>query len=76
MEAQKVYRTVVRKSVVKRQHGRPRRKWDRIKMKFVVFTVVKMMMLTFNLVALTIPKWWTFKLLRWTQNLRQSTWDH
>jgi hypothetical protein len=24
----------------------------------------------FNLVASTIPKWWTLKLLRWMQNLR------
>jgi len=27
-------------------------------------------------VASTIPKWRTFKLLRWMQNLHQSTWDH
>jgi hypothetical protein len=28
-----------------------------------------------NLVALTIPKWRTFELLRWMQNLHQSMWD-
>jgi hypothetical protein len=32
--------------------------------------------LTFNPVPSTIPKWRTFKLLRWMQNLHQSTWDH
>jgi hypothetical protein len=26
----------------------------------------------FNAAAATIPKWWTFKLLRWIQNLHQS----
>jgi hypothetical protein len=31
---------------------------------------------TFNPVPLTIPKWRTFKLLRWMQKLHQSTWDH
>jgi hypothetical protein len=30
----------------------------------------------FNPVPSTIPKWWTFRLLRWMQNLHQSTWDH
>jgi hypothetical protein len=30
----------------------------------------------FNIVASTIPKWRTFKLLRWMQNLNQSTCDH
>jgi hypothetical protein len=30
----------------------------------------------FNPVSSTIPKWRTFKLLRWMQNLHQSTWDH
>jgi hypothetical protein len=30
----------------------------------------------FNPVASNIPKWRTFKLLRWIQNLHQSTWDH
>jgi hypothetical protein len=30
----------------------------------------------FNSVPLTIPKWRTFKLLRWMQNLHQSTWGH
>jgi hypothetical protein len=30
----------------------------------------------FNPVPSTIPKWRTFKLLRWMQNLHQSTWDH
>jgi hypothetical protein len=30
----------------------------------------------FNAVAATIPKWPTFKLLRWMHNLHQSTWDH
>jgi hypothetical protein len=29
-----------------------------------------------NPVSSTIPKWRTFKLLRWIQNLHQSTWDH
>jgi hypothetical protein len=29
-----------------------------------------------NPVLSTIPKWRTFKLLRWMQNLHQSTWDH
>jgi hypothetical protein len=28
-----------------------------------------------NPVPSTIPKWRTFKLLRWMQNLHQSTWD-
>jgi hypothetical protein len=23
-----------------------------------------------------IPKWWTFRHMRWIQNLHQSTWDH
>jgi hypothetical protein len=30
----------------------------------------------FNPVPSTIPKWQTFKLLRWMKNLHQSTWDH
>jgi hypothetical protein len=30
----------------------------------------------FNYVALTIPKWRSLKLMRWKQNLHQSTWDH
>jgi hypothetical protein len=30
---------------------------------------------TFNPVSSTIPKWRTFKLLRWIQNLHQPTWD-
>jgi hypothetical protein len=30
----------------------------------------------FNFVASTVPKWQTFILLRWMQNLHQSTWDH
>jgi hypothetical protein len=30
----------------------------------------------FNAVAATIPKWQTFKLVRWMQNLHQSTYDH
>jgi hypothetical protein len=30
----------------------------------------------FNPVSSTIPKWRTFKLLRWVQNLHQSTWNH
>jgi hypothetical protein len=30
----------------------------------------------FNPVPSTIPKWRTLKLLRWMQNLYQSTWDH
>jgi hypothetical protein len=30
----------------------------------------------FNSVPSTIPKWRKFKLLRWMQNLRQSTWEH
>jgi hypothetical protein len=30
----------------------------------------------FNLVASTVPKWKTFKLLRWTQNLYQSAREH
>jgi hypothetical protein len=29
----------------------------------------------FNPVASTIPKWQTFKLLRWIQNFHQSVWD-
>jgi hypothetical protein len=29
----------------------------------------------FNLIALTIPKWQVFRLLRWMQNLKQSMWD-
>jgi hypothetical protein len=29
-----------------------------------------------NPVPSTIPKWRTFKLLRWMQNLHQSTWDY
>jgi hypothetical protein len=29
-----------------------------------------------NSVALTIPKWRTFKLLRWVQNLHQLTWEN
>jgi hypothetical protein len=29
----------------------------------------------FNAVPSTIPKWRTFKLLKWMQNLHQSTWD-
>jgi hypothetical protein len=29
-----------------------------------------------NPVTSTIPKWRTFKLLRWMQNMHQSTWDH
>jgi hypothetical protein len=28
-----------------------------------------------NPIAAAIPKWWTFKLLRWMQNLHQSIWD-
>jgi hypothetical protein len=28
----------------------------------------------FNPLASTIPKWWTFKLLRWMQNLQESMW--
>jgi hypothetical protein len=28
-----------------------------------------------NPIASTIPKWRTFKLLRWMQNLHQSAWD-
>jgi hypothetical protein len=31
---------------------------------------------TFNPVASTIPKWRTFKILRWMQNLHKSIWDH
>jgi hypothetical protein len=27
-------------------------------------------------VASTISKWQTFRLMRWMQNLHQSTWDH
>jgi hypothetical protein len=27
----------------------------------------------FNAVASTIPKWWTFKLMRWVQLLNQSS---
>jgi hypothetical protein len=30
----------------------------------------------FNPVPSTITKWRTFELLRWMQNLHQSTWDH
>jgi hypothetical protein len=30
----------------------------------------------FNSVTSTIPKWRTFKLLRWMQNLHQSAWEH
>jgi hypothetical protein len=30
----------------------------------------------YNSAASTIPKWWTFKLLWWMQNLNHSTWDH
>jgi hypothetical protein len=30
----------------------------------------------FNTVGGTIPKWRTFKHLRWIQNLLYSTWDH
>jgi hypothetical protein len=30
----------------------------------------------FNPIASTIPKWHTFRLLKWMQNLHQSTWDH
>jgi hypothetical protein len=30
----------------------------------------------FNPVSSTIPKWRTFKLLRWMQNLHRSTWEH
>jgi hypothetical protein len=30
----------------------------------------------FNPVPSSIPKWRTFKLLRWMENLHQSTWDH
>jgi hypothetical protein len=30
----------------------------------------------FNPVPSTIPKWRTFKLLRWMKNLNQSTWEH
>jgi hypothetical protein len=30
---------------------------------------------TFDSVASTIPKWRTFKLLRWKPNLHQSTWN-
>jgi hypothetical protein len=30
----------------------------------------------FNPVPSTIPKWRTFRLPRWMQNLHQSTWDH
>jgi hypothetical protein len=29
-----------------------------------------------NPVTLTIPKWRTFKLLTWMQNVHQPTWDH
>jgi hypothetical protein len=29
-----------------------------------------------NPVVSTIPKWWMFRLLRWMQNLHQSTWDN
>jgi hypothetical protein len=29
-----------------------------------------------NPVASTVPKWQTFKLLRWMRNLNKSTWDH
>jgi hypothetical protein len=29
-----------------------------------------------NPVPSSIPKWRTFKLLRWVQNLHKSTWDH
>jgi hypothetical protein len=29
-----------------------------------------------NSVASNIKKWRTFRLLRWMQNLYQSTWDH
>jgi hypothetical protein len=32
--------------------------------------------LTFYSVPSTVPKWRTFKLPRWMQNLHQSTWDH
>jgi hypothetical protein len=30
----------------------------------------------YNPVSSTIPKWRTFKLLWWMQNLHQSTWGH
>jgi hypothetical protein len=30
----------------------------------------------FNPIPSSIQKWRTFKLLRWMQNLHQSTWDH
>jgi hypothetical protein len=30
----------------------------------------------YNPLISTIPKWQTFKLLRWMQNLHQSTWEH
>jgi hypothetical protein len=32
--------------------------------------------INFKPVASIVPKWWTFRLLRWMQNLHQSTWDH
>jgi hypothetical protein len=32
--------------------------------------------LYFNPVASAVPKWRTFKFLRWMQNLHQLTWDH
>jgi hypothetical protein len=28
----------------------------------------------FNPIASTIPKWWAFNLLKWMENLHQSTW--
>jgi hypothetical protein len=30
--------------------------------------------IVYNPIAAAIPKWWTFKLLRWMQNLHQSIW--
>jgi hypothetical protein len=32
--------------------------------------------IVFNPVALSIPEWRVLELLRWMQNMRQSTWDH
>jgi hypothetical protein len=30
----------------------------------------------FNLIVSTVPKWRTFKVLRWMQNLHESTWEN
>jgi TRAP-type mannitol/chloroaromatic compound transport system permease small subunit len=41
-----------------------------------VLVVVVVVLVVYNAVAATILKWHTFKLLRWMQNLYQSTWVH